>query len=828
MTLPPFMQGVVALNKAIRALDYEGVAEMLADPQIPVNLDILGVALPLMTMFVNRPDRRMTRLFLDCPRIDWLAPSCNRNLLSLERDFGLFKYYGSPVHKRKLPSRRVQYRFYPPGSNDALNEAFDHFYCIPGYFEEDLRDEIHGKIIDQVLRIAGIDDCRPLLFYSAECVNDFRAVLKRCPSDVDLTSLRDGEGNSLLCITSCTEVTKILVEHGAIEAIKPGDRPLVNLDEDEEDWQLEVTEWMLERGLSLDLLAGKGLLPVRYYNDRSFLEKYGMTEAFFRASLLNSNELTASAFNAIFTKYPEYQRIFESDLPVHLLAVYGAQFEELEGVSVDVGAWGEEDFLRFVESIIRRAFRLDRYLSHILKRADLIKQHANHLLHFAVKHSAQHFFADLVHEFGADAKVLIGGKTLLFECERMDAMHELVRLGADPFHQCDGYLFFERDDFSKHLASFDFLMQIHQQGLDLFSREHKSGKSLVDYLKEQERIIYVYLPYGHLDFPTDRLGKRFFEVLSSVQEQPDPCAPIDDEGNTALHYLCFQKRAQCSDSILLSTLNRVKNFSGKSALSCFIQNDPEFYLMKQVSTVDDFEIYLRGCEKHYGAGFLERYGPELLCSWCQGRKISLPLLKHLIEQKAISLQSITESGGNRSLDQCLLEACIKGKTGNEEALLYLLDCGFKIDDVSRCAQLLGTDYLRVMKRILDDCQEPNELIAAVSEKQLSLNETFKTFIEHPKINQARPDDSSSAQCTTLDLYFFLLGRFNLKVVDYLLERGVDARRIIGSGLKAKLDCYVITCFCDIAEHLLKTKGWTMEELQAIPTERGPFAGALSL
>ncbi len=81
-------QNVEEINTAIEDLNYERVEQMLSDPGFAVNFSLKKVKLLLETMFA-KSDSRMAGLFLNCSRVDWLAPNWNRNITALEEKFGI-------------------------------------------------------------------------------------------------------------------------------------------------------------------------------------------------------------------------------------------------------------------------------------------------------------------------------------------------------------------------------------------------------------------------------------------------------------------------------------------------------------------------------------------------------------------------------------------------------------------------------------------------------------------------------------------------------------------------------------------------------------------
>ena len=113
---------------------------------------------------------------------------------------------------------------------------------------------------------------------------------------------------------------------------------------------------------------------------------------------------------------------------------------------------------------------------------------ADELLHTAVKEDNHESICELLNFRHADPNFLVNGKTPLFFASPK-AAEALLNEGADPAVECDGLLFYERQDFFQNVCEnlhlFHILMSLYSSNFDLFLQQRKTGKSFVDYLNPE-------------------------------------------------------------------------------------------------------------------------------------------------------------------------------------------------------------------------------------------------------------------------------------------------------------------------------------------------------
>ncbi len=184
---------VKELNEAIQNKRYNEVKEMLANPNVPVSIDICYVKLLIRSM-LQIEDPEMAQLFLACPRIDWLALHRNRNLLTLEQDYGI--------------------KYVPDRSRGAVNDNLDYFSYLGHSFEQKCPEEaqlIYERIIEEIVKITPHGDRKQLLLLTCKSLIAFKVALKY---NNDFQSLTDSLWDLLEC-SAGLEILQLLHEMGA-------------------------------------------------------------------------------------------------------------------------------------------------------------------------------------------------------------------------------------------------------------------------------------------------------------------------------------------------------------------------------------------------------------------------------------------------------------------------------------------------------------------------------------------------------------------------------------------------------------------------------------
>ncbi len=158
-------------KKAVEEKRYSAVECLLADPKVPVSLSAMAIE----KMF-TLGDRKMAQAFLKRPRIDWLAPACNRNLYKLEKEFGV--KFAAPFENKKYNMR----------ARKVCKSHLDYFYYLS---EQMVRNcymetqQIYEKMISELVELERQEsgqDCNldALLFNTASSIIAFEAALNYC------------------------------------------------------------------------------------------------------------------------------------------------------------------------------------------------------------------------------------------------------------------------------------------------------------------------------------------------------------------------------------------------------------------------------------------------------------------------------------------------------------------------------------------------------------------------------------------------------------------------------------------------------------------------
>ncbi len=702
---------------------------MLADPQVPVNIDIMKVDLPLNVMFTKR-DSQMTRLFLQSHRIDWLAPAWNRNLRNLEQNFGI-KYLPELDSFKNKTSMKTQ--FSPLAFSGLFLERnnLDYFYYLDFVLERDLPEEsalIYERIIEELVKATETEDYSRLLFRTAHSIIAFKIALKY-HSD---TKCRDDEGNTLLHISSCPEVCKLLLEMGAdINALNDSeDTPFMSVLKLE---HYETAQFLDENRANVKFINSQGFSALHFCSSHSGRYDFEISESFFRDLLQKGAVLFYHKLESVFNRYPTYRDIFNEDLPANLAVTY---FND--NLKYNYQDWTDQDRLRYLMMFFSKTNdNIFSFPSQITSTyQDLIRLHANDLFHFVAKKSnSGHALVDqLISDYGADPNCLIDGKTPLFVAS-LGAMKSLIQHRSDPFLKIDGLLVFERENlFSESSSTLDgsWLISLYSKGFDLFSSRNKTGKSLLGYFDSNIQINF-YFDIGLLCFPVKKISKMFFEVLA--REKVDFLSPIDDEGNSCCHYLCADESYQFLREYLnLSQLANSKNNSGISALRVFVERDKDFKTPCYIESNDDWETYLNECRSLYGADFMERYGLYILNSLCTYAKGTV-VLENLLKNFDFPTEIIVESRDNGPLDSYLFKCSTHLKC--QSAVSSLLDHGFTLTTTG-FLHLVQNNLSDLLVRVIDDFEDINELIHTVSvssnyNELFALSSSFRKLYKHSLI-----------------------------------------------------------------------------------------------
>ncbi len=798
------MERVRELNETILALNYEKVQEMLADLEVPINLSMFNIPLPLDTV-LKVADSRMIRLFLKCPRVDWLAPSWNRNFLTLERDYGI-KYLPS------ILPRNMRDSFF---KGKVVKTVFDYFYYCP--LPEELHDEeqlIYEKIIAELVREEDKDDFCPLLFNTVDSFVAFKIALKYC-QDVNC---RDDKGQTLLHRTASEEVARLLIEMGVdVNALDNQERTPLMLQSLAN--HVGIVKLFITNGADVLYVNSRGYSNSRHLcgQFQLFYPSGDIPKEVFLALLKQGRIFEENDLEFLFRKRPEYKQIFFSDLPEYLPAAY----DNLRAFNLE--HWTEAEWLQFARNVTSRCNYV-LLIGLIACNKLLVESFANELFHLAVKADANYIYEELFFLFKADPNGLIDGKRPLFVAGP-NGIEKLLKLGADPFIQCDGLYFFERENFcqdSKELRS-EWLIELHKQKFDLFSRECQSGKSLIDFLDPEMQVSFP-VSCGELPFPVSKLSKSFLDLFIKYRG-PDLFDAIDEERNSLSHYFFASQYRKYvndfykSDSMLISfpfyKIEAYRNKAGISALSTLIENDPEFFAVRLLKGLDDLNVYLSACEAYYGLDFVEKYGCYLIQTICQEQ-----LIEYLIAERNISIAAVCQNLNNAPLDAYIFKKFFASMALDTPQ--WLLDQSYQVG-IEEIHQVVKSSNLKLLARVLEQYEGNWTALIYHVCQDCTFNDGLRLFIKHPKVQQARPANCDN-DCRTIEQCFFALCHGKEKAAQFLVELGFDAKKLIGSGLFAKsggvsYPNYTGPVRVDFLKYL-KELGWTRADLQKICFESG--------
>ncbi len=309
--VPPFLERVQDLNRAILAENSLVIELLLADSEVQVNMDLLAVKLPLKTM-LEKLNSFLAKHFPNCPRIDWLAMTHPRNVENAERDFGF------PIERDTKGRNKLS------ASSGPVVNNFDYFHYLDKIFEAVYPNgaaEIYDKIISELVKIADTQDYTRLLFNTLNSVVAFHTALKYCTP----VNARDEKGRTHLHVIESSDLIPILLAFNI-----PGNA----VDENGETAlmaQARAGRWSIVKrlvilaninGTGLDFVNSKGLSWFSVAKSQEeFLQLFDLSEPLFLAELKLYNAIDYKILDVIFLKNPSFKMIFLSNLPEFLPAI---------------------------------------------------------------------------------------------------------------------------------------------------------------------------------------------------------------------------------------------------------------------------------------------------------------------------------------------------------------------------------------------------------------------------------------------------------------------------------------------------------------------------
>ena len=780
-SLPPCLQRVLDLNEAIRSLNYEKVQEMLADEHVPVNVSKYHyiITLPLKQMICTK-DPKMARLFLQCPRIDWLAPEWDRGMMKLEEEFGI-QYERGDVGYFWTEKKR--------------KSDFSYFYYLDESFVQACPEEawqIYEKIIAELVAIAETENFDMLLLRTCKQLIPFQMALKYSTN----INVKNENNETLLHLTNDLDVAKLLIEKGADVNAKNSDgrTPLNKTLETQPN--VALVELLLKSGAEVgDCCFRKG-----------FLSHFEVSKAALMVALskefacVDSDEL-----EMFFGKYPQYKELFESDLPSHLCVLENSFYSDY------CVRLSDEDYISFLKHMIIRS--KGNYFGVRPSRTKLIEQHANELLYLSVRENSFVFARTLLEEFKADPNCICNGKAPLFVAHDK-LIHLLLSNGADPFLELDGLKFFEREDFCQNETIIDayWLINLARKGFDIFKPSEKTGKSLINYLNPTAQLSLGVNAQSY-SFPLSKLSQLLFDVFCC--NQPDVFAPIDEDGNTILHYAAQQCNFRYIGCVFdlkgVSELKQIRNKSGKSLFESFIENDKDCYFAKSITTLDDFKAYAGTFLEIHGVSFFKVFGAQFFYAVLIHRqKPDFEIAEYLLE-RGVSINRILDE---YMLGHEILKHIFHRHTFHnycEAVVNFVLKHGYR-PIVSDLTLLVQFDHVEYVEPLIEECENIHSFINSIcvnsdSQWNSEFNDAYRAFFSHPKVLESTKDG-----CKSLDIYFFAACSDDESIIktEFFLQLGVDPRRLIGTETAARVTDGHFQGFA-----LLLEAGWTLEDFKNI-------------
>ncbi len=815
MTLNEIIEQRKTLNEAITAKNYEKVEAMLADPEVALNNELPDLNLPVRQMF-NLRDKRMAQIFLDCPRIDWLAPAWDRNLDEYEEKY------------------EIQYERYSPSPNKTNNKAylwknnFDYFYYLNETFASRLPEEseiIYDRIISELIKAADAEICSKLLFLTADSFVAFKIATKYC-TDVN------ARGNSILHITRSEEVAELAIAMGAdINALNGQEKTPMMVQN-----TLKPLQVILKNGANVHFINSKGESMFTNDVNRGRLSRnYELSEVLFRNELRkNTCKLSDSFLNEIFSKYPRYKEIFESDLPTNLNRLENRRYDDL--FNTYFKQLSLEDYLQFIKNQLAAGIPFEtRDLAP--KRRRLIKKHSNELAELALQSEQLNVLNDFRHSsfkvylksispsqftgYSSNSPTTLDSFAL-FTAIQSKIVHLLKNPNLDPFLEKDGKLFFERDDDSlRKVTELDasWLFELYFLGFDVFKKSQKTGKSLIDYLNP-DAVLNVDIGYR---FPLSKLSLVFFEVnCKASKEEVDLFTPIDDQGNTILHYMAKQGHlgAQLEQKLDFSDTKKMTNIEGKTPCDIILQNDRNFSCFFRFPDLEEgqLRILMDDYLAIHGADYFKRFGGEILLMFLRAASVSKHFVdlisKFLIEEVGISLdrllnESFSYEGTQKKTLGKLIFQC---KTPNAHEFL-IMQGYHKANPVYFFKNLMSLRLTSLIDLFLENCDDitPIILIYCQPPSVRACDENLKSVMTSQKMRNATISNSPDSP-KLLDVNYFRLCNSTSKIA-FFSEINVDARNLKGSVVKPELPQNFYNYYDLHYWTTLRKNGWTSEDFK---------------
>ncbi len=734
--LSRMIEKVNELNLAIENTNSAEVERFLNDPDVDVNFCYGKTALPLQKLFATN-SCRITELFLECSRIDWLAPSWNRNMLRMEEVYGI-QFDHKPT-KNKI-------------SNSLTNSCTDYFYVLSRQFycfNSELGAMIYEKIIEEIEHESKGENISQLLFKTGDRLEAFNAMLKHCPD----INVRNEKGKSVLHVSRNIEIIKILLKMGAnANAVdNNGITPLMDqADSIFADPSFDICQVLLENGADLAYVAPNGDSAFKcVFCSSIHFSSLEVPESAFHSFLQSESTMHSTVMDLIFEKNPKCKTIFESNLPLNLSSVENVHESEY------LKDFDDASYLILIKNALKKKFSDELSVGKLIKAKHLAKTHAKELFEFACGARRS--------ELVWHTESLIEDRTPLSVINCTDSNFLLV-LNSNPLFTCNGFKFYELNESFKQEKLIDsfVLFALRKKGFDLFAPGEKTGKSLIDTLHPDA---HVQFKYEHCSFRIPAIGitKEFFEVMS--KNEIDAFAPIDSEGNTPLHYSASFSKLNFSIPST-SELKRVSNRAGKTPYDLIPENSNFYMFAPHLNDYQDICEFFENCITAHGPEIFKNYGGIMLSSAFSSSP-NYALITYLMSEKSVSLNRTLSCG------RTVFQVISRVYSLSQDLIIFLLP-------------LVKDDYWELFKIIIREKMEralealfnlPNDLIPLVHSlveniRQLELNDTLAYFVGLLGIRMG---------LDILHQNYFRLCQ-NEGVIEFMQKTHIDARSLLSTSL----------------------------------------------
>ncbi len=400
------LQQLYDLSFAIFSLDYAKVEQCLTDENFEINFYFPRFKKLPRDQAIDTMDLNMIRLFLNCPRVDWLKLN-EINFDDLER-FGIELDEGLKDKASLKKSKVEQFQ--------CLNPWLEKCYPLEAIL-------IYDKMF-KALEGESEEEMENLIFKTYKSNYAFEYALSFCK---DINKTYGNDKNTILhffCQSTLRFVdeARIVISLGADVNAKnaSGKSPLLCCDFVK---NIEMVEFLISNGANL----GNSYL---HAGIEVFLSHFELVETTF-ISLLNGS-IEGKTLKLILEKYPQYLDIFMQNLVENLSCVSSSGYPEIFDLLES-----EADKLEFCKL---KVFKFSRSNSKDIPKCCLktFTENVNELLDFALENSLNYSACHLISSYNADPNRIVNDLPPLFRTDQFEIVIKLIEAGADVLYEVDG------------------------------------------------------------------------------------------------------------------------------------------------------------------------------------------------------------------------------------------------------------------------------------------------------------------------------------------------------------------------------------------------------